>query len=800
VALVLVLMFGAPAFAQLTPAVDPAALQPGAIAGTVQHAFSGRPVWGATVQLAGRAGSLATDANGRFEFRPVPPGTYVLTVTDSRLVSLRIIDIVVRPGETTDLRRIDAQLAPFDDGVQPLEELVVNASLLAFGSVGGGADEPVQLAQMVVTPSRFGIGSERGPASFTLTRRELANLPQLGEDLYRTIGRLPGLAADDLSSGFWLRGAPNDEVLARLDGVDLIEPFHLKDFGGVLSIVDLETIRSIDLITGGFTAEYGNRLAGVLTIETQQVPRGHPRTTLGVSVTNVRATRQGEFARGDGQWMLAARRGYLDLALRLSRSDVDLSPEYYDVSGKLVRRLGPQHTLSFHFLYAGDRLHNDEEKNVVHFHSTTVSGYAWTRWQGAFGDRLTGEAVLSFAHLEWDRGGSAVFYGSNPMTLSDRRRLDVGTLRQDWTLGLTDAALLRAGFDTETSDARYRYFRTYAPFTAKDGQWVRDPQDAAQVLSPDDRSTGAYAALRLQPVRPLVIEPALRFEHHDYTHESGWCPRFNASLELTPRTVLRAAWGRYRQAPGLQELSVGDGETSFSDSKRASQCVVGVSHQLTSGVNLRVEAYERDTTHLRPRFVNPIDPIDVFHEVRYDRTVVAPRRGRARGVEFIAEHRGGTRLGWSVSYALSRAEEQIGSRWAPVDRDQTHTFYTDLSYSPARNWQLGLSWQYHTGWPTTDLTYRYVPLDNGSAWLAEVGPYNALRLGPYHRLDLRATRRFQLQHGELRVYVDIFNAYNRYNESGINYQASVSGQTLTMHRSSEHMIPILPTAGISWEF
>ena len=123
--------------------------------------------------------------------------------------------------------------------------------------------EPVlRLDKVVVTPSRFGIAEERVAPNVTLTSEELATLPQLGEDLYRTITRLAGLAADDFSAKFWVRGAPNTQLLARFDGVDLIEPFHLKDFDGALSIVDLGTIGSIDLITGGFTTEYGDRLAG----------------------------------------------------------------------------------------------------------------------------------------------------------------------------------------------------------------------------------------------------------------------------------------------------------------------------------------------------------------------------------------------------------------------------------------------------------------------------------------------------------------------------------------------------------
>lgn len=146
------------------------------------------------------------------------------------------------------------------------------AALFITTALSAADAPPIALDQFVVTPSRFGISSQPFAAGATLTAADLTALPQLGEDLYRTIARLPGLAADDFTSKFWVRGAPNAQVLARFDGVDLIEPFHLKDIDGALSIVDLPSVARLDLATGGFTAEFGDRLAAVLTLESTGGP------------------------------------------------------------------------------------------------------------------------------------------------------------------------------------------------------------------------------------------------------------------------------------------------------------------------------------------------------------------------------------------------------------------------------------------------------------------------------------------------------------------------------------------------
>jgi len=82
------------------------------------------------------------------------------------------------------------------------------AALCITTAISATAAPPIALDQFVVTPSRFGIASQPFAAGTTLTAEDLTALPQLGEDLYRTIARLPGLAADDFTSKFWVRGAP----------------------------------------------------------------------------------------------------------------------------------------------------------------------------------------------------------------------------------------------------------------------------------------------------------------------------------------------------------------------------------------------------------------------------------------------------------------------------------------------------------------------------------------------------------------------------------------------------------------
>lgn len=677
----------------------------------------------------------------------------------------------------------------------PLRLLLPCLALLAF-SGATGADTPVSLGQVVVTPSKFGVAEERATAAATLTSTELETLPQIGDDLFRSIARLPGLAVDDFSARFWVRGAPNGQLLARLDGLDLIEPFHLKDIDGSLSIVDPQTISRLDLTTGGFTAEFGNHLAGVLTMETKASTAA--RTSLGLSLTGIGGSNQGVFADRHGRWLASVRRGYPDVALRAAGRDDEVTPRYYDVTAQVEYQVAPGHTVSLHALHAGDTL-TYQRTNNPSLSSSYDSDYVWTRWQGAFNPQLSSEGVLSFSRLAWNRRGTGVQDGF-PFSLRDQRRLTVLGARNDWTVTLHERALVRAGFEAKASDSRYDYALSRQESVVIGGRQTTVSRTVNQALRPDTDNLGAFVSTRVQPWDALVVEPGLRFDRQTITRESNTSPRLNAALTLGRATV-RAAWGAYFQPQRLHELAIADGDTTFRRAEFAEHRVLGVEYPLAKGINLRAEAYERLSSRLRPRWENLDNGYNLFPEAQSDRARLDPTRARARGLEFLLAGRSGPRLTWNATYALARSEELLAGRWTPRVRDQRHTFYADTTYAPNARWQVSASWQYHTGWPTTDVLYSLAPLTNGRRVLVSAnGPVYGLNLPAYHRLDLRVTRRIQVARGELRVFLDIFNAYDRTNYVGYEHRVTVTGTQVTDVRKAREQLPLLPSAGITWEF
>jgi hypothetical protein len=108
----------------------------------------------------------------------------------------------------------------------------------------------------------------------------------VGEDIFRAVKRLPGVSSDDISTKLHIRGGHDREVMVRLDGLELYEPYHLQDWNGALGIIDLNAVGGVRLAAGGFGVEHGDKQVGVLDM-TSRSETGPAKTTLGFSVSNI---------------------------------------------------------------------------------------------------------------------------------------------------------------------------------------------------------------------------------------------------------------------------------------------------------------------------------------------------------------------------------------------------------------------------------------------------------------------------------------------------------------------------------
>ena len=659
------------------------------------------------------------------------------------------------------------------------------------------------LSLVVVTPGFYGMMEQRVGVSQTLTREQIRAMPQVGEDLFRSVTRLPGVTASDFSAAFRVRGGANRELYATLDGLELVEPFHLKDFDGAISIIDVGAIAGVDLTTGGFGARFGNRLTGVMALRTvDPPPASETRTELALTLTTLRATSRGSFAGERGGWLVSARRGFLEYAMRAAGETDNLRPRYYDVLAKSTYRLGERASLSLHLLHAGDALGYQDDVDKPRIESRYDNSYAWAVARGELGG-LSHETVLSLGRLSWTRDGTrtSMFDGAQDLTVRDDRTFDVGTVRQDWQWEPRSSLLLSWGGELRALRASYSYGRTERRLTVSQGVLTPVSRDIGVETAPDGRTYGGYVAVKSRLLPRLTAEAGLRADWQSYTGESQVSPRIAAAFEAGQATTLRAAWGEYAQPQGLHELQASDGLTRFAPAELGVQRVLGVEHRFGSGITARAEAYDRRLRRVTPRYTSVDNSIDVFPEIEPDRALLAPASARAHGVELLVGRSAGRHLTWSGSYVFAVARDVIDRRVVPRALDQRHTVALDVGWSPAPGWGFNAAWLHHSGWPTTSFGFTVDTLTDGSVFANRVyGARNADRFAPYHRLDLRATRTVAVRDTRLALFVDLFNVYNRRNARAYDPMVTNDRGRLTFGKRVDALLPRLPSFGVSWEF
>ncbi len=741
------------------------------LSGLVRARSDDRPIAGAIVRIVGVDGEVVSDSDGRFVY-PDSEG------------AIRTLEVRSRAYVTERLEGVKASPQPSFETVIYLDSV------------------PIIEEQLVVNPSWVSLLQEAPVARLSLSREEMGSLPHLGGDFYRALTLLPGASGNDVSAQFYVRGGRRDETQILIDGQELYEGFHLKDRDSALSLISPEAIGAADLNTGGFSAEYGDRMSGVLDMTTV-APSGPRHFSVGLGVLSAHGGGAGVFDGDRGGWIAVMRRGTTDLVGRLLG---DEDPEFWDGFGKVEHQLGGKHTLRLNALFSDDRLDFAEsvDGESKRFETDYGNSYAWLTHRAVLSSRLLLENAVSVAQIERDRRGIEDEEGAEYL-IRDRRDSEVLAFRQDWDYLLANDHSLEIGWQIREFDSEYDYRGTRDlddPLAQIRHDYGTDLTAVADEFR--DLHQAAHVTDRFRPFEPLTVELGARWDRHSLTDESSVSPRFNLAYAVGEQGVLRLAWGRFNQSHRPYELSVEDGESMFQPVEKAEHRILGYEQLFergpsASGLAVRIEAYQREVSNPRPQFVNLFEPLNTFPEIEPDRVLIEPRRSLAEGVEVFLRGGFGRTLGWWANYTYSSTEDSIEGHWRPRLFDQTHGLNLDLDYRISNAWRLNAAWRFHTGWPTTPLTLAVEEDDEGElAFIPVLGPLNSDRVSDYHRLDLRASRQWRTKRGSATFFIDIQNVYDRENVAGFDIE--IDDEEGTLVRRAEAWTGILPSAGIRLEF
>ena len=594
-------------------------------------------------------------------------------------------------------------------------DMVLVSSALLF-------DEVTIIAERSPRSTIHGLGA------LSIQPGQVQNISGMFSDVYRTVQTMAGVASNnEMASQFSVRGGAIDDNLVLLNGAQLLEPFHLKESPNTsLSTVNVDLLKRVLFIPGGFTAQYGDRLSAVLDLEYREGTRERLAGQVDATLTSVAAILEGPLS-SFGSGLISFRSTYSSYISHYLADGAKRTPSFYDVQGIIGTDAAEGHHLTASFLFASDRT------------SGLVDGSYRTTLLSIAGTHVLSRGTVLHSSL------SSYLQNENLA----RNLVSIPTAENARTPDHSSVTLREARLRSDTQVNTF-YSLTlgtdileYEYNVEKRGYFAlanRDSMSTA-ILSRNSYKIAMYAENHFQVNKSFLVNAGTRLDHSALTHEMKLGPRLLTAYRIGTGPILKAALGLYYQTPSYHELLAASfAGASPQGMQRAWHYVVGLEQPLQDILSLRVEAYLKD-----------MDNLISFKRLRSGELIYSPRNdaeGRVHGIEFEMCLTDSRVMAWiNVAYMVAKENNVYDGRgWQYRPSDQRKTVSTVFEYRIANRWVLNLRALYGSG-------YAYVNDSPG------VERDTRLHYPDYKRADVRLSYAFKFEAITSVVFFEITNLF-----------------------------------------
>jgi ferric enterobactin receptor len=745
------------------------------VIGSVSDRVSDEHLPYATVVLYNRNLFVSASENGSFCFKNITTNP----------VHLLISYIGYNPLDTTILmtdHQVNYNLK-LDRRIQPIDTIVVKATKLKMVDLRNDVDFAT-----TIDPAR------------------LNDLPVLAEtDIFRMLQLIPGISYPENSQGMSIRGGSCDQNLVLFDGQIL---YNLSHYYGVVSALNPNVIKDLQVYKGGYDSRFGERVSGIVDITGKTGNQTRP--TLYGDLNLLSANLTTELPVGKKiSFIGAVRRSYSDMySTGLSSGLYDRNMSlFHGNSATIINQTRPK----FYFYDYNAKL-TFKPSNVESISISTYGGKDY--FKNAYSGSSDSLLIHSVDNNSWSNYGISAnwlrqwnesFFSCLQTGLSGYMNQSSNATTIDRTFALdVDHSYLPSPVDTfntfsqnKLSDIFFSNRNNYKVSNNNQfdfGFLVRKNtlyyhKDAEKVYVYDNMNQSGYTASaylqdRLLFLNRLILKPGLRLSYYKNTDSWYAEPRFSSNYRFSDAFSIRIATGRYyqfiNQVLAQQETGYNKNFWVMADNKdhppvASNHYIAGFTAEKGRFL-LDAEAYYKTFTGLQEYvFVSQFlehsdfpkyfpgngsgDPSPENNKPSYYIT----GKGRSYGLDLLLRYKGRNFTSW-LSYSRGNSIQNYSEinfdNDIPAPTDQPFQLsWTNMLY--AGKWNFGTIMLYSSGRPYIDYATSNTtpPIER-----------NYKRLPDYFRTDLSANRNFSIRKMTFKAGLAFINVFNTKNYFDVNTQ------------------------------
>ncbi|MCX7862576.1 MAG: TonB-dependent receptor [Bacteroidales bacterium] len=743
------------------------------IRGFVYDKSSGEPIMFANVLIKGTKIGTSTDVNGFFSFTKLQPGTYTLKV---QFIGYDTATITVTVKDKEVITR----------------KIYLIESSVLLQEVDVSAERTDKVEQVRISVNK-------------ITPKQIERIPSMGSepDFAQYVQVLPGVIfTGDQGGQLYIRGGAPIQNKVLLDGMVVYNPFHSIGF---FSVFDSDIIRSADVYTGGFNAEYGGRISSVMDIITKDGNRNRQSGKISASTFGSKLLLEGPILKGEDlsktslSYVFSAKTSYIRESSKILYSYVDSSGipfSFNDFYGKLSLNT-----------------ENGSKVNVFGFRFTddvkykALSRFNWK--SGGVGSNIilvpAGSPFLFKTNFS---------YSKYEITLKESDDLPRNSEINGFNLGLSFNYFmgkneLNYGIETFGFKTDFNYYNAV-------GRLIDQVQNTTELA--------AFIKYKIAKEK-IILEPGFRVQYYASLTKISLEPRFGAKYIATDKLRFKLATGIYSQnfisansdrdvvnlfygflsSPEVSDLPEQfDGKEVKTSIQKAMHIVTGFEYDVNKNIDINIEGYFKRFIQLANINRNKIfdDTGDNWQVPDLLKKDFVIETGNAYGADVTLKYEYKRNYFW-MAYSLGYVDRYDGFITYNPIYDRRHNINIVATRTLGKNldWELSARWNFGSGFPFSKTAgyYEQIPMNDINIDLASAnallgilyGQLNAGRLPSYHRLDITLKKTIEFsKNSTMEINFACTNVYNRAN---IFYYDRIRSKRV-------NQLPIIPSIGMNLTF